>query len=51
MRNYDNWLVLLILKIVIKGLDYMNGWIVDNSNIREFLNILGESNYIIIIEG
>lgn len=29
----------------------MNGWIVDNSNIREFLNILGESNYIIIIEG
>lgn len=41
----------MISIVKFKGLDYMNGWIVDNSNIREFLNILGESNYIIIIEG
>lgn len=42
---------MLNIKIVIKGLDHMNGRIVDNSNTRESLNTLGESNHIIIIEG
>lgn len=35
LRNYDNWLALLNIKIVIKGLDHMNGQIADNGNTRE----------------